>query len=988
MKKFTFSKWNGPASSRLILLTVLITLAACGQPVAPSNPYLAGPHPWKATIEPGVRLNALQTGDNFLSDLTVLEAQNGWGPYELDRSNGENNANDGRVMNLNGRQYSKGLGVHADSLLRYDLNAACTSFSSDIGLDDEIDGQTQYGSVVYKVLLDGTEKYNSGVMRQNEVKNINLNISSARELTMIVEDAGDKNWYDHANWADAKVSCTVAGGPGGSGNGGSGNGLSATYWDNIDYSGTSITRTDGTVNFNWGMGSPDPSIAADTFSARWTGQIQPTSSGDWTFYTTSDDGIRLDINGQRLIDNWNDHAPTTNSGKITLQAGQKYDIKLEFYENAGGAVSQLFWESAIQARQVVPQSQLYSGTTASSNLALKKATAQSSTDYGGLSSRAVDGNTSGLWGNQSVTHTANENQPWWQVDLGASSTITQVNVFNRTDCCGTRMSDWYLLVSNDPINGTLAQALSNGNISSYHYTVPAGSPTKVPVRAGQTGRYVRVWLNATNFLQLAEVEVFGTSGGTVIDPKSQIGAWSNIINLPLVSTSAANLPNGKILLWAGNTETGFGGGGTTSTAVFDPATQTANARQVSETNHEMFCPGTTMLANGEVFVNGGSNAEATSIYEGNTNTWRRAQNMNVPRGYNASVTLANGNVFTLGGSWSGGQGGKNGEVWNANNGWTNLTGTSADPLYGYESAYRSDNHSWLFAHDGRVLYAGPGNKMTWYDSNGTGGLSNAGTRGNDAYSQNGNAVMYDRNKILTLGGAPTYGDGSQASNRSYVIDLSAGANSNPSVRQVGNLNFARGMGSSVLLADGQVMAIGGMPKPVAFSETDAILTPELWNPQTEQWRTLANYQVPRVYHSIALLMPDARVISAGGGLCGGCAVNHSDAEIFSPPYLYHQNGNLAARPSIVGGPDVIGYGSSFNLQVSGGASKFNLIRMGSITHTVNNDQRLIPLGFSQNGATFTVAAPENTSVGTPGYYMLFALNAAGVPSTAKIIRVQ
>jgi galactose oxidase len=981
MKKFTFSKWVGAASSRLILLATLSTLTACGQPLAPTNPYLAGPDPWEASLEPGVRLNAMQTGDNYLSDLTVLEAQNGWGPYELDRSNGENKANDGRVMSLNGRQYSKGLGVHSDSLLRYDLNAACTGFSSDIGLDDEIDGQSKYGSAVFKVLIDGAEKYNSGVMRQNEIKNVNLNINGARELQLIVEDAGDNNWYDHANWADAKVSCSVAGGTGGTGNG-----LSATYWDNIDFTGPNIARTDGTVNFNWGEESPDSSIGVDTFSARWSGQIQPTSSGDWTFYTTSDDGIRLDVNGQRLIDNWSDHAPTTNNGKINLQAGQKYDIKLEFYENGGGAVSQLFWESAAQARQVIPQTQLYSGSTASSNLALKRATTQSSTDFGGVPSRAVDGNTSGLWSTQSVTHTANENQPWWQVDLGSSSTLAQVNVWNRTDCCGARISDWYVIVSNNPITGTLAQVLANTGISSYHFTSPAGSPTNVKLNAGQTGRYVRIWLNATNYLHLAEVEVL--AGTTAIDPKAKNGSWGGIINLPLVSTSAANLPNGKILLWAGNTETGFGGGGTTSTAIFDPVTQTASARQVSETNHEMFCPGTAMLANGEVLVNGGSNAEATSIYNGSTNTWRRAQNMNVPRGYNASVTLETGNVFTLGGSWSGGQGGKNGEVWNATSGWTNLTNAGADPLYGYESAYRSDNHGWLFAKGNRVLYAGPGNKMTWYDTTGTGGLSSAGNRGNDAYSQNGNAVMYDRNKILTLGGAPTYSDGSQASNRSYVLDLSAGAFSNPNVRQVGNLNFARGMGSSVLLADGQVMAMGGMPKPVAFSETDAILTPELWNPQTEQWRTLADYQVPRVYHSVALLMPDARVLSAGGGLCGGCSVNHSDAEIFSPPYLFNTDGSLAARPNISNGPDVIGYGSTFSVSVSGGATKFNLIRMGSITHTVNNDQRLIPLGFSQTGGAYTVSAPENSSIATPGYYMLFALNAAGVPSAAKILKMQ
>ena len=362
--------------------------------------------------------------------------------------------------------------------------------------------------------------------------------------------------------------------------------------------------------------------------------------------------------------------------------------------------------------------------------------------------------------------------------------------------------------------------------------------------------------------------------------------------------------------------------------------------------------------------------------------------MNLPRGYNASVTLENGGIFTLGGSWSGAQGGKNGEVWNNASGWTNLPGASADPLYGFESAYRSDNHSWLFATGNRVLYAGPGNKMTWYDTTGNGGLSSAGNRGDDEYAQNGNAVMYDRNKILTLGGANKYGDDVQASNRSYVIDLSAGSSVNPSVRKVGNLNFARGMHSSVVLPDGQVMTLGGMPKPVAFSDLNAVLTPEIWNPQSEQWRTLANSQVPRTYHSVALLMPDARVISAGGGLCGSCSVNHANAEIFTPPYLYNIDGTLAARPSLESGVDFIRYGTPFEAQATGEITKFNLIRLGSITHTVNNDQRLIPLTFTRAGSTYTINGPENSSIATPGYYMLFALNAEGVPSTAKILKVQ
>jgi hypothetical protein len=138
------------------------------------------------------------------------------------------------------------------------------------------------------------------------------------------------------------------------------NGLTATYFDNRDFTGASVSRIDSTVNYNWGSGSPATGIGTDTFSARWTGKLKPRYSQTYTFYTTSDDGVRLWINGQLIIDQWNDHGPTVHSGTITLQANQLYDIRLEYYENGGGAVMKLEWQSASQAREVVPYSQLFS----------------------------------------------------------------------------------------------------------------------------------------------------------------------------------------------------------------------------------------------------------------------------------------------------------------------------------------------------------------------------------------------------------------------------------------------------------------------------------------------------------------------------------------------------------------------------------------------------------------------------------------------------
>lgn len=137
------------------------------------------------------------------------------------------------------------------------------------------------------------------------------------------------------------------------------NGLKGEYFDNADFTNLKLTRKDATVNFDWMGASPDTSIASDTFSARWTGQIQPKYSETYTFYTSSDDGSRLWINGQQVINRWQGGSAETQ-GKITLQAGQKYDIKLEYYEDGFGARSQLSWSSASQTKQIIPQSQLFS----------------------------------------------------------------------------------------------------------------------------------------------------------------------------------------------------------------------------------------------------------------------------------------------------------------------------------------------------------------------------------------------------------------------------------------------------------------------------------------------------------------------------------------------------------------------------------------------------------------------------------------------------
>jgi len=141
---------------------------------------------------------------------------------------------------------------------------------------------------------------------------------------------------------------------------GSGTGLKGDYYDNADLTNLILTRTDATLDFSWGNGSPANGIGADSFSVRWTGQVQPLYSETYTFKTLSDDGDRVWVNGVLLIDDWKTQRGTkTNSGTISLQAGVKYSITVEYMENSGGAVMQLYWSSPKQTEEIIPKTQLY-----------------------------------------------------------------------------------------------------------------------------------------------------------------------------------------------------------------------------------------------------------------------------------------------------------------------------------------------------------------------------------------------------------------------------------------------------------------------------------------------------------------------------------------------------------------------------------------------------------------------------------------------------
>jgi hypothetical protein len=140
--------------------------------------------------------------------------------------------------------------------------------------------------------------------------------------------------------------------------GGTGTGVPGTYFDNANFTGASVTRIDPSIDFSWGTGSPAAGIDADTFSVRWTGQIEAPSSGTYTFYTQSDEGIRLWINNVQVVNDWNSRGGEA-SGTIVLTAGQRYTIRIDYYERRGTATARLLWSHASIAKSVVPASHLY-----------------------------------------------------------------------------------------------------------------------------------------------------------------------------------------------------------------------------------------------------------------------------------------------------------------------------------------------------------------------------------------------------------------------------------------------------------------------------------------------------------------------------------------------------------------------------------------------------------------------------------------------------
>lgn len=459
---------------------------------------------------------------------------------------------------------------------------------------------------------------------------------------------------------------------------------------------------------------------------------------------------------------------------------------------------------------------------------------------------------------------------------------------------------------------------------------------------------------------------------------STLGKWSEVIPwTPHIPVTCAQLPDGRLLTFASSQPTTFPMGTSTYAATWDY--RTGEFKVVNNPYHDMFCGGVALLPDGRLLVNGGNNTiRDSSVYDWRTDTWSKAADMQDPRWYNTSVALPDGSVFTALGSG----GSSSSERWTESKGWTRYTGidwTQATSENDMESIWHPFLH---VAPNGKIAHTGPTRTMHWVDPSGNGQIINTSASvPGYYYPKDGAMVMFTEGKLLQ-GAGRTVGGG--ATNQAWVVDING---STPTVTQTGSLKYARTFANGVILPTGEVMAIGGNTSQIKFSDLGSVMTPEIWNPTTGTWRSAADMQVPRNYHSVALLLPDGRVWSGGGGLSGDAA-DHQDAQVFTPPVLFNPDGTAAVRPEITETPEVIGPGLAFTVRATAGMKRFTMIKLASLTHSVTSDLRFVELSFSEVApGAYALQAPTNVNVLTPGYWMLFGISASGPYSESKMLLV-
>ncbi|HYM82330.1 MAG TPA: carboxypeptidase regulatory-like domain-containing protein [Candidatus Limnocylindria bacterium] len=436
----------------------------------------------------------------------------------------------------------------------------------------------------------------------------------------------------------------------------------------------------------------------------------------------------------------------------------------------------------------------------------------------------------------------------------------------------------------------------------------------------------------------------------------QVGTWGPVLDWGLQGKHMVLLHTGKVLVWpTGN-----------DARVWNPSTGAFTP--VPATFGDLHCAAQATLADGRAIVVGGvhgsphNGIKVTALFDPFANTWSQGRPMNYARWYGTATLLPNGRLLASSGDDGSGNRVDLPEVYDpVADTWTVLTGAARDQGL-YPFMYVLPN--------GRVFEAGSRTSTGILNLSGSGSWTSGPT---NFFGSNGYAecdVTYTPGKIMRTGG------GDPAFARVSVIDMNA---SSPQWREIAPMAFPRRRHNLVILLDGSVMAVGGSRS--GDSESQAVLAGEIWNPNTETWTTVAAMAEARMYHSTALLLPDGRVVTAGGEGSGRLR-----AQIYTPPYFYK-----GARPTITSSPASASYGGTFTLSTpdAAGIDRVALLRPCAPTHAIDMNERYVPLTFrgGPTAGTLSVDTPANSNLAPPGYYLLVIRKTNGVPSVASWIRL-
>jgi hypothetical protein len=409
--------------------------------------------------------------------------------------------------------------------------------------------------------------------------------------------------------------------------------------------------------------------------------------------------------------------------------------------------------------------------------------------------------------------------------------------------------------------------------------------------------------------------------------------------------------------------------------------QSSNSFTISSSSTKLVCSGHAFLPDGTLLVTGGHIASDkglpdANIFSPSAGTFTRIASMAQGRWYPTTTTLANGEMLTIGGADASAVMVPVPEVWTGS-AWRRLTGASqALPYY-----------PWMFqAPNGKVFYAGSSRVSRYLDPQGSGAWAVVGNSTRDREA--GTAVMYEPGKVLIVGGGggrlPL---GSLPTNTAETIDLRS---SSPQWQSTGAMAFARRHLNATLLPTGEVLVVGGTNGSGFNNAAGSVHAAEIWNPASGTWKTVASNSINRIYHSTAVLLPDARVLVAGAGEnfdpdTRTNDVDQFNAELYSPPYLFR-----GPRPTISSTQVNLAYGSSFTVGTpdAGAIAKVTIVRLSSVTHSFDQNQRFMALTFQATSSGVTVNAPASPNLAPPGHYLLFLVNAAGVPSVGRFINFQ